>query len=219
MSAQKGKELLLQVDDGAGGYATVGGFKTNNFSIDGQAIDVTTKDSNGFKEYLDGGINVSIITDATGVFMDDVTRISKLEGAVSIPIIGTILDAIKGPLDKLIPDKNARLKFNHELEMEMLRAGLAQLEINKAEAQHPSVFVAGWRPFVGWTCGASLAWHFIGYDLLNWLRLAFFADMLEPPALNGTETLVTVLMAMLGLGGLRTVEKLKGVGRDGWRGK
>lgn len=70
---------------------------------------------------------------------------------------------------------------------------------------------------VGWVCGLSLAWHFIGYDLLNWLRLAFFADMPEPPALNGTETLVTVLMAMLGLGGLRTVEKLKGVGRDGWR--
>ena len=137
---------------------------------------------------------------------------------MSIPIIGTILDAIKGPLDKLIPDKNARQKFDHDLEMEMLRAGLAQLEINKVEAQHPSVFVAGWRPFVGWVCGLSLAWHFIGFDLLNWLRLAFFADMPEPPALNGTETLVTVLMAMLGLGGLRTVEKLKGVGRDGWPG-
>lgn len=71
---------------------------------------------------------------------------------------------------------------------------------------------------VGWVCGLSLAWHFIGYDLLNWLRLAFFADMPQPPALNGTETLVTVLMAMLGLGGLRTVEKLKGVSRDGWKG-
>lgn len=136
---------------------------------------------------------------------------------MSIPIIGTILDAIKGPLDRLIPDKNARQKFNHELEMEMLRAGLAQMEINKAEARHPSVFVAGWRPFVGWVCGLSLAWHFVGFDIANWLRMAFFPNVPAPPALSGTETLVTVLMSMLGLGGLRTVEKLKGVSRDSWK--
>lgn len=136
---------------------------------------------------------------------------------MSIPIIGTILDAIKSPLDKLIPDKNARQKFDHELEMALLQAGLAQAEINKMEAQHPSVFVAGWRPFIGWVCGLALAWHFLGFDIANWLRLAFFPDMPAPPALNGTETLVTVLLSMLGLGGLRTVEKLKGVSRDGWK--
>ncbi len=135
---------------------------------------------------------------------------------MSIPIIGTILDAIKSPLDKLIPDKNARQKFDHELEMALLQAGLAQAQINKVEAQHPSVFVAGWRPFIGWVCGLALAWHFMGFDIANWLRLAFFPDMPAPPALNGTETLVTVLLSMLGLGGLRTVEKLKGVSRDGW---
>ncbi len=89
MPAQKGKELLLQVDDGVGGYATVGGFKTNNFSIDGQAIDVTTKDSNGFKEYLDGGINVSIQTSASGVFMDD----AQFEKVHAASLAGTHLDA------------------------------------------------------------------------------------------------------------------------------
>lgn len=136
---------------------------------------------------------------------------------MSIPIIGQILDVVKGPLERLIPDKNARQKFSHELEMEMLRAGMAQMEINKAEAQHASIFVAGWRPFVGWCCGVALAWHFIGFDIANWLRLAFFPEAPEPPALNGTETLVTVLLSMLGLGGLRTVEKLKGVSRDVWR--
>ena len=138
---------------------------------------------------------------------------------MSIPIIGTILDAIKSPLDRLIPDKNARQKFDHELEMALLQAGLAQAEINKAEARHPSVFVAGWRPFIGWICGLVLGWHFLGSDIANWLRLAFFPDMPPPPALNGTETLVTVLLSMLGLGGLRTVEKLKGVSRDNWREK
>lgn len=136
---------------------------------------------------------------------------------MSIPIIGTILDAIKSPIDKLIPDKNARQKFDHELEMALLNAGLAQAEINKIEAQHASVFVAGWRPFIGWVCGIALAWHFLGYDLANWLRLAFFPETPTPPALNGTETLVTVLLSMLGLGGLRTVEKLKGVSREEWK--
>lgn len=138
---------------------------------------------------------------------------------MSIPIIGEILNVVKGPLERLIPDRNARQKFEHDLEMEMLRAGMAQMQINKAEAQHPSIFVAGWRPFVGWVCGLALAWHFIGFDLMNWLRLAFFPDVPAPPDLSGTDTLITVLLSMLGLGGLRTVEKLKGVSRDRWSRK
>ncbi len=73
--------------------------------------------------------------------------------------------------------------------------------------------------FIGWICGLALGWHFLGSDIANWLRLAFFPDMPPPPALNGTETLVTVLLSMLGLGGLRTVEKLKGVSRDNWQEK
>ncbi|PCI59466.1 MAG: hypothetical protein COB37_11510 [Kordiimonadales bacterium] len=138
---------------------------------------------------------------------------------MGLPIIGTILDIIKGPLDKLIPDKGKKAEFQHALEMEILKSGLGQMEINKAEAQHPSIFVAGWRPFIGWVCGFALAWHFMGADILNWLRVAFFPDVPAPPVLAGTETLVTVLLSMLGLGGLRTVEKLKGVSRDKWRGK
>lgn len=69
MSAQKGKELLLQVDDGASGYVTVGGFTSNEFTMDGQAIDATTKDSVGFKESLDGGGLVTIRTGGSGVFV------------------------------------------------------------------------------------------------------------------------------------------------------
>ncbi|MBO6505177.1 MAG: hypothetical protein JJ850_10340 [Kordiimonadaceae bacterium] len=73
------------------------------------------------------------------------------------------------------------------------------------------------RKFIGWICGLALAWHFMGHDIVNWLRLAFFPETPAPPALNGTETLVTVLFSMLGLGGLRTVEKLKGVSREEWK--
>lgn len=138
---------------------------------------------------------------------------------MGIPILDTILGVVKGPLDKLVPDKNQKAEFKHQLEMEILRTGLAQMEVNKAEAEHPSVFVAGWRPCVGWVCAVALLWHFLLFDLLNWLRLAFLPEMPEPPALGGSETLVTVLMSMLGLGGLRTVEKLKGVSRDKWTGK
>lgn len=137
---------------------------------------------------------------------------------MGLPLLDTIFDVIKAPLERLIPDKNARQKFNHEIELELLRAGLAQVEVNKVEARHPSVFVAGWRPFIGWVCGCALAWHFVGYDLANWLRLAFAPAMPAPPNLGGTDTLVTVLLSMLGLGGLRTVEKLKGVHRDTWKG-
>jgi len=133
---------------------------------------------------------------------------------MAIPLIETILDVVKGPLDKLIPDKGQKAAFQHALEMEILRTGMAQMEVNKAEAQHPSVFVAGWRPFIGWVCGVALLWHFMGYDIFNWLRLAFLPEMPVPPALGGGETLVTVLLSMLGLGGLRTVEKIKGVSRE-----
>lgn len=69
MSAQKGKELLLQVDDGAGGYETIGGFTSNTFTINGNAVDATTKDSAGFKEMLDGGGLVSITTSGNGIFV------------------------------------------------------------------------------------------------------------------------------------------------------
>ncbi len=132
---------------------------------------------------------------------------------MAIPLINTLLDLVKGPLNKLIPDKNKRMELEHEIQTAALQAGLAQMEINKQEAAHRSLFVAGWRPFIGWVCGLALAWHFMGYDLLNWLRLVWMPDSPPLPALNGTETLITLLMSLLGLGGLRTIEKLKGVSR------
>jgi len=78
-----------------------------------------------------------------------------------------------------------------------------QAEINKMEAQHRTVFVAGWRPFIGWVCGFALAYNFVLRDLLIW----FFGPEGVPPALQ-MEHLMTVLLGMLGLGGMRTFEKL-----------
>ena len=137
---------------------------------------------------------------------------------MGIPVLDTILDLVKGPLDKLIVDKNQRHIFKHELEMAVLKAGLVQAEINKEEAKHPSVFVAGWRPAVGWVCALALAWHFVGYDLALWIHTVWFSDSPAPPKLTGTDTLVTLLLSMLGLAVTRTAEKIKGVQRDHWTG-
>ncbi len=92
----------------------------------------------------------------------------------------------------------------------MMKPSLAQVELNKIEAGHRSIFVAGWRPFIGSVCGFALLWHFILYDMLTWVTVNFFLTVTEIPKLTGTETLVTVLLSLLGLGAMRTAEKFGG---------
>lgn len=91
----------------------------------------------------------------------------------------------------------------------MMRPGEVQVELNKIEAGHRSVFVAGWRPFIGWVCGVSLAYNFILRDLMAWLILNTGATASLPPEL-AMEHLLTILLGMLGLGGMRTMEKMNG---------
>jgi hypothetical protein len=79
-----------------------------------------------------------------------------------------------------------------------------QTKINEIEAQHRTIFVAGWRPFIGWICGIALMYNFVIRDLFIWVVKP--EDI--PPALQ-MEHLMTVLLGMLGLGGLRTFEKIK----------
>ena len=95
----------------------------------------------------------------------------------------------------------------------MMKPSLAQIELNKIEAGHRSIFVAGWRPFIGWVCGFALLWHFILFDLLTWVTVNFFPHVTALPELTGTETLVTVLLSLLGLGAMRTAEKIGGRAR------
>lgn len=125
---------------------------------------------------------------------------------------------------RFIPDKNERARAQEMMEGQILNAltGLVQgqLEINKQEASHPSIFVAGWRPFIGWVCGIALVWNFIIQPLLLWVAWMMpdlGIDMSTAPKLDSGE-LMTVLLGMLGLGGLRTYEKRLGVNRDNMKG-
>ena len=127
-------------------------------------------------------------------------------------MLDKLIGPITGIVDKMVPDKDLREKLNHELSMSLHNANLAQLEVNKAEASHKSIFVAGWRPFVGWVCGVALAYHFILAPLIQFgFALAGFEQ--SPPEFDFSQ-LSTVLMGMLGLGGLRTFEKMKKVSRE-----
>ena len=127
-----------------------------------------------------------------------------------------MIDKLIGPItsivDKFVVDKDLKMQLQHELETALHSANLAQLEVNKAEAAHKSIFVAGWRPFVGWVCGVALAYHFI---LAPLLQFGFALGGIEQdlPEFEFGQ-LSTVLMGMLGLGGLRTFEKMKGVSRE-----
>jgi hypothetical protein len=132
-----------------------------------------------------------------------------------------MLDALIGPvtslLDKFIPDADERNRLAHEIatmsERHAQELAKGQLEVNKTEAAHKSLFVAGWRPFVGWTCGLALFWHFLGLPVTLFWTAYTGADVPELPTFD-MQSLMTVLLGMLGLGGLRTYEKMKGVQRE-----
>lgn len=131
-------------------------------------------------------------------------------------IVSALLPSAGKVIDRLVPDKNAAAKAKQELESEMIKAAtkanLAQLEINKVEAGHRSIFVAGWRPFIGWTCGVAMAWRFVGVPITLFVAAWIGADIPELPQFD-MESLMTVLLGMLGLGGMRTYEKFKGISK------
>ena len=122
------------------------------------------------------------------------------------------IEAIGGALDDLFTSDEERLDKQTLMARVAQRPGLAQAAVNRVEAAHRSRFVAGWRPFIGWICGAALAWNFVLRDLLVW-GLALWAPGVAAPAALQLEHLMTVLMGLLGLGGLRTFEKIAGRAR------
>ncbi len=118
-------------------------------------------------------------------------------------------------IDRLWPDPAQRDAAKLEL-LKLQKSGdlsiiTSQLEVNKEEAKNASVFVSGWRPFIGWVCGMACAWNWIGLPALKaGLVIAGYTLDLRPADLT---EMLPVLMGMLGLGGLRTIEKLNGQAR------
>ena len=132
-------------------------------------------------------------------------------------MLESLISPVSALLDKFIPDADERNRLAHEIatmsERHAHELAKGQIEINKVPAAHRSMFVAGWRPFVGWTCGVALAWHFVGQPLTVFV-IAIAGVETPPLPVFEMESLLTVLLGMLGLGGLRTFEKTKNVARE-----
>ena len=126
---------------------------------------------------------------------------------------GPIISVVSSVLDKVIPDNNAKEKAKADIEKALIdnaaQINLAQAETNKIEANHRSVFIAGWRPFLGWVCGVGFAWIFVLNPILQW-GLALYGNNAVLPQLQ-TDVLMELTIALLGLAGLRSWEKAKGL--------
>ena len=123
-----------------------------------------------------------------------------------------LIDPISNILDKFVADKDLKQKLEHELKTELHRANMAQIEVNKEQAKHSSLFVSGARPAIMWVCCLGLFWSFFLAPFLNWLIIVTGSDV-TLPAIQ-TEGLLTLTLSLLGLGGYRSFEKFKGVARS-----
>ena len=131
-------------------------------------------------------------------------------------LIDRLISPISTLLDKVIPDKDLKEKLAHDIATMAERHShdiiKAQIEVNKTEAAHKSLFVSGWRPAVGWTCCLGLAGNFLIIPFSNFVMALAGSDIVIP--LIDVSTMMPVLMGMLGLGTMRTVEKINNVERN-----
>lgn len=129
-------------------------------------------------------------------------------------LIGEILGLAGPVLDKFVVDKTKKAEFEHELRMVLNEANLQQNQINLEQAKHPSIFVAGARPAIMWICAFGLAWTYVLQPMFSWVVVVGgWAGEVTLPDLP-TEGLMTLTLALLGLGGMRSFEKINGVARE-----
>lgn len=129
------------------------------------------------------------------------------------PGIGPIIDIVGKVIDRVIPDKAAAQKAKDALTDKALQADIssmmAQIDVNKTEAASSSIFVAGWRPAIGWICAGALGYQYLFSPLLWWAATSFQWNVTAPPKLD--DVLWQLLFGMLGMGALRSYDKIKGV--------
>jgi len=132
-------------------------------------------------------------------------------GVISMSLVSTLVGPVTGLLDKFIEDKDQKNALAHEIatmserhHQELMKA---QVEVNKVEAANSNLFVSGWRPFIGWTCGLGMFGNFITIPFANFVLALAKIDIVIP--LVPLETMMPVLMGMLGLGAMRSFEKTR----------
>ena len=129
-----------------------------------------------------------------------------------IPVL-SILEIGAKLLDKVIPDKDAREKAQAELiraaQDQDFQLALAQIKVNEEEAKSDNLFKSGWRPSIGWTCSVAFILHFVAFPIINFVIVGL--GYKEVVISFDMTTLMTVLGGLLGIGGLRTYEKVKGI--------
>jgi len=132
---------------------------------------------------------------------------------MSLDPISALLDVGSKVIDRVWPDPvqaaNAKLELMKLQQSGELAQIAGQMDINKVEAANPSLFVSGWRPGIGWVCGAGFAVQFVIGPLAEWGSTMYGHPVKFPPMDMGT--MMPLLLGMLGLGGMRTAEKMQGV--------
>jgi len=132
-----------------------------------------------------------------------------------LSVIASLVGPVSGLLGKIVEDKDQRNALAHEIatmtEKYAQENALAQMAVNKAEAASSSIFVSGWRPATGWVCVLGMAGNFIVTPFANFVLALLEVEVVIP--LVPLDTMMPVLLGLLGLGGLRTLEKTKGVHR------
>jgi hypothetical protein len=126
-------------------------------------------------------------------------------------MLTALIGPVTGLLERVIPDKTEANRLAHEIttmaEKQAHELSKAQLEVNKEEAKHESIFVSGWRPATGWCCVSAMTGNFMIIPFTNFVMELMEKDIVIP--LIPLDTMMPVLLGMLGLGGLRTYEKTR----------
>lgn len=143
---------------------------------------------------------------------------------MNIPGLGQLISGIASGADELFTSDEERLKLAIEdkrIDADLLKG---QMSVNAVEAAHKSVFVAGWRPAIGWVGVVALAYQFVLYPLLVWLWVVLQANELIPndlsvPPVLPADALFSIVLGMLGIGGMRSFDKRSGVQTNSVGGK
>ncbi len=115
-------------------------------------------------------------------------------------------------LDKFVEDKDLKTKLSAELQSQLINLDALQAQTNLEQAKHDSIFVAGARPAIMWICAFALGWQFILAPISSWIIITWYPTVTLPMLETGE--LTSLVLALLGLGGMRTAEKWRGVARN-----